>query len=71
MRAKIISGLSSFVLGLLLTIYGFYGSGVSADTIFSQEGYLAFGLSIIVGGLMIILSVVLFALAVFAYRQGS
>lgn len=59
------------VLGLVLVIYGFYGSGVSADIIFGQEEYLAFSLSIIVGGLMIFLSIILFILAIFANRQGS
>jgi len=71
MRSKIISGLSLFVLGLALVIYGFYGSGVSADVIFGQEGYLAFGLSIVIGALMIILSVIFFSLAVFANRQEN
>ena len=59
------------VLGLVLVIYGFYGSGVSADDIFGKEGYLAFGLSIVVGSLMILVSIILFLLAVFANRQNN
>jgi len=71
MKPKLMAGSSLLVLGAVLIVYGLYASGVSADTIFGQQEYLAFGLSIVVGAVMILVSIILFILAAFSVQRNN